>query len=333
MFRFRKRFGIGGVLLGCGLQLSAPVCLAQTAPAPDAATSLAPMTNAPMSAREKGMELQRILCAQPIDLKVSGATLSQVVKQVRAAMPDASIELRLTPEDKALQRQVDENKVKLEETKLPQFRFELEQKPLGNLLQSAANLAGYEFFVLPDQLLIAQPQQLALQEREYAAMGIMVRVSPKAIPVTVAPARITRLTLTQAEFAQGSAAMREATKLVARQLLQKQREQGESKKPTVIRFGDLAPELQQKLQTAVDFNSRTANDPSITVPANALITLDNMDKGYVKFNLLIAATNPSTEMNRQYNWRADVSSGAEGEYPDGTTRLYLPSQQFLSETP
>ena len=300
MSRFRKRLsiGAGSALLLSGLQMNAPVCLAQTAPQSRAAVAApAPaMPDAPMSAREQAMELQRMMCAQPIDLKVSGATLSQVVKQVKAAMPDASIELRLTPEDKALQRQVDENKVKLEETKLPQFRFELEQKPLGIILQSAANLAGYEFFVLPDELLIAQRQQLTPQEDWVRPWNIF----------QAAPAQIR-------ERAQGIAAMREATQLVARQLLQIRREQGEAKEPATIQFSDLAPELQQKLQTAVDFANRNSGSPLVTVPADSPFTLGNLDKGKLQFSLTIAGVYPAPTKKRIFAWNADTSSGADGQ--------------------
>lgn len=306
MSHFRKRFliGAGGALLGCGLQLSAPVW-AQTTPQPRAAVATpdAAMTDASLSAREQGMQLQRMMCAQPIDLKVSGATLSQVVKQVRIAMPDASIELRLTPEDKALQRQVDENRVKLEETNLPQFRFELEEKPLGTILQSAANLAGYEFFILPDQLLIAQRQQLTPQE-------------DGAIPWNVfqaAPAQASRTRLSGAERAQGLASMREATQLVARQLLQIKREQGEATEPATIQFSDLSPELQQKLQTAVDFANRNSGSPLVTVPADSAFTLGNLDKGKLQFSLTIAGVYPAPTKKRIFAWNADTSSGADGQ--------------------
>ena len=307
MFRFRKRFGIsvGSALLGCGLQLNAPV-LAQTAPQPRAvaaAPDLAP-TNAPMSARQQAMERQRALCAQPIDLKVSGASLSQVVKQVRAAMPDASIELRLSAEDKALQRQVDENKVKLEETKLPQFRFELEQKPLGTILQSAANLAGYEFFVMPDELLISKPQELMATEQGRAIPWNFLQNSP----VQVSAPR-----LSDADRAKGLDMMRGATQLVARQLLQIKREQGESKEPATIRFGDLDQDLQQKLQKAIDFANKNSGSPLITVPTDSFFTLGNFDKGKLSFSLTITGAYPAPTQKRIFAWNADTTSAADGQ--------------------
>ncbi len=306
MSRFRKRFFIGasGALLGCGLQFSAPVCWAQTALAPNAATAPAPLTNAPMSAREQAMELQRMMCAQPIDLQVSGATLSQVVKQVKAAMPNASIELRLTPEDKALQRQVDENKVKLEATKLPQFRFELEQKPLGTILQSAASLAGYEFFVTPDELLIAKPQELMPTEQGRAIPWNLVQNSPVQASVS---------RLSDADRAKGFDMMRGATQLVARQLLQMKREQGEFKEPTKIQFGDLDQDLQQKLQKAIDFANQNSGSPLVTVPTDSFFTLGNFDKGKLSFSLTITGAYPAPTQKRIFAWNADTSSAANGQ--------------------
>ena len=295
MSRFCRNFSVhvGGALLWGGLQLATPVCQAQTLPlSRPAASVLSPAETEAAKLRAQRMELQRMLCVQPIDVKVSGGTLSELVKQVRFAMPNASIELRLSAEDKALQRQVDNQKLELAATKLPQFSFELEQTPMGTILDSAAKLSGYKFFIMPDQLLIAKPQQLTPQEREQAGLTLAKQSN-----------------LTATELGSVSALTREVSRLVAGQLLEASLRKGATDEPTTLKFGDLPPEVQRKMQSAVDLRSQAVGDSSMTVPAEALITLDKLDKGELKFTLSVAAANPEKDLNRVYAWGADVTSG------------------------
>ena len=319
MSHFRKRFGFGvsGALLLSGLQLTAPVCLAQSAPAVAAPTKA---TNAmQMLARRQAIEEQIKRCAQPIDVKVSGATLKQLVRQVQLAMPDTSIELRLSAEDKALQREVDENKVKLDESKLPQFSFELEQKPLGDILQSAATLAGYEFFVMPDELLICQPKQLAPGEREHSATWDPVQARFAASSLNTHRTFAKPLTKAQQQVIQAN---NENLLLIGRQLLALAHQQGATEAPFTMRFGDLSPELQQRIQTSADYLSRSSKYPSIKVPFDAAIDLTNFDTSNVRFSLTIKATNPVTDLNHVYGFGTDVSSGANTSGPT----YFLPLQ-------
>lgn len=322
-FRNRVSIGIGGALLLSGLQLGVPLCLAQTAPAPAKAEGAQQMI-----ARRMAMEEQLKRCAQPIDIQVSGATLSQLVKQLQLAMPDASIELRLSVEDKALQRQIDDNKVKQEETKLPQFRFTLEQKPLGSVLQSAATLAGYEFFVMPDELLITQLKELAPGEREQSASW---NPTPFAAS-NLSPDRFAK----PLNEAQRRAWQADRNKLlvVGKELLAFARQTGTTQGPFTMQFGDFPPELQQKLQTLVDSRTRQSKLglTPIQVPSDASIELANFDTSDVQFTLNIRSKNPDVEPNRIYGFGMDISSGADNSPPTYSLPS-LPTNQPPVEKP
>ena len=305
----------GSTLLWGSLQLAAPICQAQTPPfSQPAIPALTPAEREAANLRAQRMELQRMLCVQPIDVKVSSGTLSELVKQVRFAMPNASIELRLSAEDKAIQRQVDANEVKLAATKLPQFSFELKQTPMGTILDSAAKLSGYRFFIMPDRLLIAKPQQLTAMEQEQT--GIVAAKQSN---------------LTAVEQAQVPPLTREVSQLVAGQLLESSLKKGASQQPTTLKLSDLSPELQKKMQMAVDLKSRAFGDSPMLVPAESLITLDSLDKGYLRFTLSVAAANPKTDLNRVYAWGADVSSGGAKDPTLTLTPRSLPTDQTNHE--
>ena len=300
MPHFNRRIVVSGALMLGGLQLSAPICQAQTVPPlTSAPLRIVPATeNAPVVAEKRGMELQRALCDQRIDLKASGATLSQLVKQIRVAMPEASIELRLSAEDKELQRQVDEDEVKLEATQLSQFSFDVKQVALGDILQSATTLAGYGFFVTREGLLITKPRQMDPTEKGPVIPWYILQNSPQQAsePITD-PAFIKRAIVTQ-----------ETAKLVARQLLQMRRKQGEAKEPATIRFDALAPDLQKKLQTLVDIASQNAGSPLVIVPADSPLAFDDLDKGKLRFSLTVSGVYPPPTTKHLLVWFGDTAS-------------------------
>lgn len=308
MSHFRKRVSIAmsGALLLVGLQLNAPICQAQAAPAVVAPAVGSPAEAMQMRARRLAMDEQLKKCAQPIDIQVSSATLKQLVKQVQLATPDASIELRLNSKDKALQRQLDDGKIKLEETKLPQFSFALERKPLGDVLQSAATLAGYNFYILPDELLISQPKELAPAERERSASwNLFARQSQSR---TLAKP----LTSEQRQVIQTN---NENLLVVGRELLSLARQKGATEGPFTLRFGDFSPELQKRIQTSADYLSRSSKYPEIKVPDDASVDLTKFDPTDVRFTLTIKARDITTDLNRTYGFRTDISSGAATSGP------------------
>ena len=133
--------------VGCTLQLSPAQAQPQVAKVPT--SNLSPEQKATV---EKMLAIahQEEICKTRLDLKVNDATLDDVIKSIKDALPGQKVEVNVR----------DASPVRLS--------FDLKQAPVGDILQSAAALSGGQLWVTENGLLIARP--LSLSETEQAEM-------------------------------------------------------------------------------------------------------------------------------------------------------------------
>ena len=295
---------ISAIALMSGALLNAPCALAQ--PAVVLAQTPDNKPNPEVAEEElQGLQKQALLCQQLISLKVRAASLRQIVDQAKAALPenyaDAYIELRVAPDEPPIQNTVlNANEGMPQAETLPGFSFDLDAVSLGQVLQSAATLAGYEFFVLPDHLLLTGSSQLTETEQAQARVWKLNLASIER-PDGATLAFDGKKELTQAEKIQGSRLTQQVAQLIATSFQNK----GVG---TTIRFGDLSPGLRKMVQGSVDFFSHISGDSSVRVPFNAPLVFDRVDDRSNHFTLKLKG--------REYGWSSDpdYSDRDEGQH-------------------
>ena len=284
---------ISAIALMSGALLNAPCALAQ----PAVVLSQTPDDNKPnpevADEELQGLQKQALLCQQLISLKVRAASLRQIVDQAKAALPedyaDAYIELRVSPDELPTQNPVLNPNAGGQPTETPSgFSFDLDSVALGKVLQSAATLAGYDFFVLPDHLLITRSEQLTETERSQARVWKLMLAALERPDARMASD--TKRELTEAERIQGSRLLQQVAQLIATSFQNK----GVG---TTLRFGDLNPKLRKMVQGSVDFYNDLSGDSSVRVPLDAPLVFDRVLDRSNHFTLKLKG--------REYGWSSD----------------------------
>lgn len=146
-----RRRALGTLLLALPLSgIASPLSPAQAQPATTLPAKKSPLSPEQKVAADKVMAMvrQQKVCNTPIDLKVTGATLEDVIAHIKAAFPNQVIAIEVR----------DAHRVRMD--------FDLQGVRIGDALASVATLAGCKLFVFSSGLLIAPPSQLTDAEKQ-----------------------------------------------------------------------------------------------------------------------------------------------------------------------
>ena len=138
----------------CGLALYSPAqAQPQVTPPAKAAPSLISPEDRTALDRVLAFDRYESICKTPIDLELKDATLPDVIEAIQDKFPKEKIVINVR----------DANSLRVS--------FQVKQKRVGDVLQSAAELCGCDLYIFEDSLLIARPTSLLAGQQLSASEG------------------------------------------------------------------------------------------------------------------------------------------------------------------
>ncbi|MBV9470255.1 MAG: hypothetical protein JOZ57_13545 [Abitibacteriaceae bacterium] len=182
---------------------------------------------------------QADICAMPVRLKVTRASLPDLVARLKPQLPQHIL-------------------LEVRHTSPARFTLNLQEATLRQVLQAVADLSDCNFYLLPDRLLLATEDQLTPEERAEAEQSAASARSsaPQQYLRPQAMKALTNIIIAKLSAVQGQLSDR------AIQGAMPVAFEGE----TVMAFGQLSPELQQTVQQWLNlFGTSSRLTPDATV--------------------------------------------------------------------